>query len=309
MSAAKKAPKDLAASVRQRLLNVARSNGEDFNAILLRFATERLLFRLSRSSHSRRLVLKGAWLFHAWNLQRRGTRDVDFLGFGEGTVEAVEAMFREIAATVVEPDGVTFHPETLRVDEIRDGARYPGIRVRMEARVGAARVSTQIDVGFGDAMITGPEVIELSPLLPFPAPRLLAYSAETAAAEKLEAIVRFGIVTTRFKDFFDLQVIANERRLDGRILRDQIRETFARRGTELPEDLPDGLADRFAQDPDSLRQWAAFVARSGSEGADGDDFGACVARVRQLVLPPLGAAATDVSFTGRWVPEEGWVGG
>ena len=306
MSAAAGGPRDLAASVRQRLLNLSRRTGEDYNTLLVRFATERLLFRISRSAHAERLVLKGAWLFYAWDLQRRATRDVDFLGYGASSPEAVAALFREIVATEVEPDGVTFDLGTLRVVPTRDGAAYPGVRVRVEARLGAARVTTQVDVGYGDAIVGEPEMVELPPLLDFPPPRLAAYAIETAVAEKVEAIVRFGIVTSRFKDFFDLAVLASERTLNGALLRDQIRETFARRGTKLPDGVPAGLGDAFAEDPDAQRQWSAFLDRSRAHEGVSEHFPAVVMSVREMVIPVLEAAALDQTFSVRWVPSVGW---
>lgn len=299
-------PKDLAASVRQRLLNIARRAGEDYNALLVRFATERLLFRISRSTQADQFVLKGAWLFYAWDLERRATRDVDFLGFGESSPDAVEARFRDILGTEVEPDGVTFDLDTLRVAPTRDGAVYPGDRIRVEARLGAARITVQVDVGYGDAVVGEPEVVDLPPLLDFSAPRLRAYTVEAAVAEKVEAIVRFGTVTSRFKDFFDLAVIASERQLDGLLLRDQIRETFARRGTEIPAGVPAGLGDAFAGDPDSKRQWLAFLERSKGRGGVSERFPHVVASVRGMVLPVLQAAARDRGFAERWVPSIGW---
>lgn len=306
MNAGAGQPKNLAASVRQRLLNVARRTGEDYNALLVRFTTERLLFRISRSTHAGDFLLKGAWLFYAWDLERRATRDVDFLGFGESSPDAVEALFREILGTEVEPDGVTFDVDTLRVAQTRDDAAYPGERIRVEAHLGAARVTVQVDVGYGDAVVGEPEVVDLPPLLDFSAPRLRAYTVEAAVAEKIEAIVRFGIVTTRFKDFFDLTVIASERELDGLLLRDQIRETFARRRTEIPDGVPAGLGDAFAEDPDSQRQWLAFLGRSKGGGEVSERFPNVVTRVRGMVLPVLQAAAHDRRFAERWVPSVGW---
>jgi len=293
-------PKNLSASVRQRLLNIAKRTGEDYNALLGRFATERLLFRLSRSPQASRLVLKGAWLFYAWELPRRGTRDVDFLGFGDPTVEAAEEVLREALTNEVEPDGVTFDVDTLQGEAIRDGAAYPGVRVRVTAKIGSARVVTQIDIGYGDALTVEPALVALPTLLDFPAPRLRAYAVETAVAEKVEAIVRFGTATTRFKDFFDLFVLAEERVLVGALLRDQLRDTFSHRGTTLPRETPAGLADTFAHSPEAQTQWTAFLRRSKADEAAPRSFSAVVDTVRALVLPALEAAAADAQFPLRW---------
>lgn len=62
-----KSPSNVAASIRQRLLNRARSDHRPFNELLQYFAMERFLYRLSRSRHARRFVLKGALMLRAWN--------------------------------------------------------------------------------------------------------------------------------------------------------------------------------------------------------------------------------------------------
>ena len=100
-------PRDLAASVRQRLLNQARERGEDFNYLLTRYANERLLFRLAESIRRDRFVLKGATLFELWRgAMHRATRDVDLLDFGEPAVDRMQATFQELCTLDVEPDGL-----------------------------------------------------------------------------------------------------------------------------------------------------------------------------------------------------------
>ncbi len=175
----------------------------------------------------------------------------------------------------------------------------------VEARVGSARVTAQVDIGYGDAIVVEPEEVELPSLLGFSAPCLAAYTAETAVAEKVEAIVRFGIVTSRFKDYFDLTVLASERQFDGSILFEQIRETFAHRGTDLPDGVPAGLGEAFADDLDAQRQWSAFLERSRAHDGAPGRFRDAVVRVRAMVLPPLQAAARDESPPVRWTPSAG----
>lgn len=302
-------PRALAASVLQRLLNLARERQEDYNALLARYVTERLLFRLASSPEADRFVLKGAWLFHAWKLGRRATRDADLLGSGDADAEAVEALFRDVVVTEVEPDGVTFDLATLRTRAIRGGAACPGVRVRVQARIGSARVHAQIDIGFGDALVSAPEVVEIPALLDFPTPSLRAYSLEATIAEKAEAIVRLGTATSRFKDFFDLAVLASERELDGALLRDQIRATFGRRGTAIPERAPDALRPDFARDAESQRQWLAFLSRSDARGEALESFASVVQRLRELLLPALEAARADAPIPARWIPPTGWTHG
>ena len=79
-----KAPTNLGASVRARLLTLAKQRNLQFQTILIQFAIESLLYRLSISAHSSRFVLKGARLIMVWlETPHRATQDVEFLGFGD----------------------------------------------------------------------------------------------------------------------------------------------------------------------------------------------------------------------------------
>jgi hypothetical protein len=148
--------KDLAASVRARLLNLAKVEGSDFNGVLVRFALERLLYRMSQSAHANSFVLKGALLFTLWyDMPHRPTRDVDLLGFGASDLASIERSFRTIAAIEAD-DGIVFDPATMKVQEIRKDAGYAGARVILTAELARARCKVQVDIGFGDAVTPGP---------------------------------------------------------------------------------------------------------------------------------------------------------
>lgn len=293
-------------SVRDRLMNTARDTGENFQAVLGRYATERLMYRISRSDYQDRFVLKGAWLFYLWDIPRRTTRDVDLLGHGENSADEAEKLFREIVQ--IQPDiddGLEFDPETVRAEQTQEQGAYAGVRVRVTARLGQGRIPTRIDLGFGDALTDTPVSTDLPVLLDLPAPHLHAYSAEAAVAEKLEAIVRFGTVNTRFKDFFDLCVLSRERTFGADSLRKQVEATFSRRDTDLPTAVPDGLTEEFGQSESSQRQWKAFLRSTDAEGAP-REFSATLDEVREFVYPVLDTAAGGRPLTGRWTPEEGW---
>lgn len=104
--------KDLPASVRARLLNLAKQRGEDLNLVLKRFGIERLLFRLSQSIHKDTFILKGAMLFELWmGRAHRTTKDLDLLGSGSSDIPRLEALFRELCTLPVEPDGLEFRPD------------------------------------------------------------------------------------------------------------------------------------------------------------------------------------------------------
>ena len=117
----------------------------------MRFALERILYRLSQSEHARRFLLKGALLFTLWyDMPHRATRDADLLGFGASDLESVAQVFREIAAISVN-DGIVFDPASVAAEEIRKEAGYGGVRLTIAGELAKARCKTQIDVGFGDA--------------------------------------------------------------------------------------------------------------------------------------------------------------
>ena len=146
-------PRNLAASVRQRLANIAHDSGEEFQFVLTRFAIERFLYRLSRSAHANTFVLKGATLFQLWGGHpHRPTRDLDLLARGEPSTERYERLIRDVCRHDVERDALTYSAESVRAVEIKKGDEYQGVRVRLEARLGNARIQLQIDIGFGDVI-------------------------------------------------------------------------------------------------------------------------------------------------------------
>lgn len=280
-----------AASVRARLKQQADAKAEAFDLILTRFALERLLYRLSISRHADDFLLKGALLFSLWFAQpHRATRDADLLGFGSSELSAVEDKFREIVAFAVD-DGIEFDPESVKASEIRKQDGYGGVRVDIKARLDSARVSVQVDIGFGDVVTPGADKVMYPVLLEgMPAPQLRAYPRYTVIAEKLHAICLLGMINSRMKDYFDLLVLSRETGLDQAILATAIAATFKRRKTpSLPEGLPVGLTDAFATDSAKQRQWRAFTSRNRLDAPSLDE---CVVRLRAFLEPPLAQART-----------------
>ncbi len=278
----------VAASIHARLLNRAKMQGEDFNLLLARYATERFLYRLSLLPAREVYWLKGAMLFDLWfNVAHRPTRDADFLGFGAIDTEALTTTLREICAVAAD-DGLMFDPGSIRIEEIREDARYGGLRARLIGRLGKARCTVQIDVGYGDAVTPGPEEAELPTLLPDqPPPRLRVYPRASVVAEKLEAIVQLGMANSRMKDYFDLRALAREGALHAGDLAPAIAATFKRRGTSIPDAVPFGLTDEFAHDSVKRAQWNAFLRKNGLNAPGLEQV---VADVRRFVAVPLESA-------------------
>ena len=298
---------NVAASVRQRLLNRAREEGEDFQRLLVRYALERLLHRMGLSDWHDQFVLKGAFTFLLWQgTLHRPTRDLDLMGYGSPEPRAVEDVFRAIAGMDEGPeDGLQFDPSSVTAAPIRDQAEYGGIRLKLIAHLGSARIPLQVDIGFGDAITPDPEPATFPALLEFPAPRIRIYPRETVIAEKLHGMVRFGIANTRMKDYYDLWFLSEHFPFEGATLQRAIRATFQRRGTALPDRQPVALTDEFARGGEKRRQWTAFLDRMelASTGLALPD---AVRRVRAFLLPVLRALREEEPFRQKWSPPGPW---
>lgn len=280
---------NVAASVRARLLNVAKAQGVDFNQVLVRFALERILYRMTLSQHADRFLLKGALLFTLWyDMPHRATRDADLLGFGASDLVSVAETFRDIAAVAVD-DGIAFDPASVTVEEIRKEAGYGGVRVIIAGELAKARCKTQIDLGFGDAVTPAP-VDSVYPVLldDLPAPKLRAYPTYTVIAEKLHAIALLGMTNSRLKDYFDLSVLLERETLDTDLLAQAIKATFERRGMSVPDAVPIGLTDEFAHDSSRQSLWLAFLKKNELPP---EPLPAIVDRLRSALAPALNRAA------------------
>lgn len=302
----KKNPENIAASVRQRLLNLSKDRKEDFNLILTRYAVERFLYRISQSDHADKFVLKGAMLTAILIGEvHRPTRDLDLLGFGDPEAEAIKDVIREICQAEVEKDGLEYDAENVEIDEIRGNQDYPGQRVKINVKLGSAKITIQVDIGFGDAVTPKAETISYPVLLDFPAPRIRAYNKETQIAEKLQAMVFLGMANSRMKDFYDIFILSKTFSFKGDALVKAIKATFDRRGTEIPEDIPLALTDEFANDSDKNTQWKAFIRRNGLDDF-GLDFSQWIEALRNFLLEPLNVAANEEKFQQSWTVGGPW---
>lgn len=254
---------NLAASVRARLTNIAKAQGEVVDRIFVRYAIERLLYRLSQSGYRDQFVLKGAMLFSLWApVPYRSTGDLDLLGQGDPAPDRMAAIFKDVCAEAVGDDGLVFDAASVRAESVREDEDYSGVRVMLSATLSGARLMLQVDIGFGDAVSPGVIDILYPSVLDLEQPSLRAYPPETVVAEKLEAVVSLGMINSRMKDFFDLWVIAKTFAFDGDALGGAVAATFTRRQTPLPAAAPVALTAAFANDEAKQRQWKAFLERT-----------------------------------------------
>lgn len=297
--------RNLSASVHRRLLNRARATGRPFSELLQHYAMERFLYRLSCSKHASHFVLKGALLLRLWGAPvARPTLDIDLLGRMRNDPDAIAQAIRDICGQSVALDGLEFAPASVAARVIVEEADYPGVRVRFRGTLGTARISMQVDVGFGDLVTPPPAEIEYPTLLELPCPKLLAYPRETTLAEKFQVMLHRGLLNSRLRDYFDVWLLSRHFEFDGRILADAIRATCKRRGTEIPA-APAALAAEFAEDAAKQAQWRAFVRKSQLAEAP-----AALPEILRCVtefLGPISAAlAEQRGFSSHWHPPGPW---
>ncbi|MDN3519027.1 nucleotidyl transferase AbiEii/AbiGii toxin family protein [Aquisalimonas lutea] len=276
---------NVGASVRARLLNLAKERGVDFQLLAIRYGLERLLYRLSVSPHRNRFVLKGAMLFPVWlDDILRPTRDVDFLGYGDDDVAAMEAVFRDICTMEVPDDGVSFDSDQVSASRIKEDTEYGGIRLQTEALLDSMKLPIRVDIGFGDAVTPRVESAEYPALLDAPAPILGSYPRETVVAEKFQATVALGAANSRMKDFYDLWMLSQRFDFDGALLTKAVEATFSRRRTALPSETPVGLSDDLAKSTAKQNQWHAFLNREPLADAPGQLI-TVTTGLREFLLP------------------------
>lgn len=251
--------RNIAASVKQRLLNLAREQGKSFDILLVRFALERLLLRLSQSHYRERFILKGGMLVTQWlDHDKRETRDIDFLGFGSDDPGEVKTVFAEIMAIDV-PDGLVFDTVMLSASPIREDMEYGGIRLRTAAYLERTRIPVVLDIGFGDALANASQSIEYPSLLDMERPHIRSYPPASVIAEKFQAVVALGLANGRMKDFYDLWAVPKTVEINAGDLDAAIAATFERRTTPVPQERPPGLSDVMALDPIAAQRWRAYI--------------------------------------------------
>lgn len=224
------------ASVRQRLLNLSRSQRRPFQEVLQFYVMERFLYRLSQSKYAERFILKGVLILQVWQSPlTRPTRDIEMLGRTDNSPESLAEQVRDIVQARTLEDGLVFETDALQVEAITEDADYQGVRIRLQATLAGARARLQLDIGFGDAVLPASQLMRYPTLLDFPAPELLCYSRESAIAEKLQAMVALGELNSRMKDFYDIWLLSRQFTFELSGLRVAVEATFNRRKTTRPE--------------------------------------------------------------------------
>jgi len=295
-------PKDVAASVRSRLLNLARQTGRPFEEVLVLYGLERFLFRLSQSDYRDSLILKGGLLLIGMGFPAaRPTRDIDFLALMPTSIDTVSQAIQQIGAIHVN-DGITYDCSELRHETMSPSTEYQGIRLKFVGQLGQARIPMQIDIGFGDRVVPEPREMAFPTLLDMDPPLIVGYSMETVVAEKFEAALDLADLNSRMKDFYDIWALSQKYSFYGPSLQEAITATCARRKTTISSEA-EVFLNEFAEGSDKNGQWTAFVGRSVIADAPGD-FVDVMAAIRRFLLPIALAIEDNSPFRAMW-PEGG----
>ncbi len=251
-------------------------------------------------------ILKGALMLVAWKAPlSRPTMDIDLLGRIENNIETVVDITRSICRQKVDPDGISFDENSIEGERITEDADYEGIRIRFHGSLGTAKVTMQIDIGFGDVVFPSPQSTDYPTILDLPAPKLSGYSRESTIAEKFEAMVKLGILNSRMKDFFDIWLMLRQYDFEGPKLAEAIAKTFLARGTDINA-KPIALTNSFAEEHAKVTQWRGFIRRNRLTNVS-QDLGEVIQTIANFLVPIAESLALKQSFRATWKAPGPWI--
>ncbi len=297
--------KNKGASVQARLKSQAKEQKKSVEDLLNYYGMQRFLYRLSESAHREAFVLKGALMLHIWGAaDARATRDIDFQGITANDIEKIEGQIRDILSVDVQDDGVSFDPDTIKSQEIKEDAEYSGVRMTFKGTLGTARLNMQIDVGFGD--VVHPEPIEMdipAILSDMPDITLRCYSRETAIAEKYQAMTDLGMFNSRMKDFYDIWLLASQFDFSGEDLSLAVQKTFENRKTEVSV-TPDFLTDDFLKEKQVM--WSAFLKKKAKGVPAPEKLEDAITAINDFLEPVANVISEGGLHKGTWKAGKGW---
>ena len=246
-------------------------------------------------------MLKGGLLVTAvTDIFYRSTGDIDLQTRLALDAPRFEQVVKTIAAQPVADDGVTFEG-TVTVTQIRAQMEEPGLRATLRGFIGKARATVQVDVAYGDKVMLPVPRFEYPVLLDeYEVPILGAYSNETMIAEKLEAIAKLDVLTSRYKDYDDVLEIAAQG-VSMPSLWMALQLTFGNRGTPIERIIPALGPDRATAD--RAKHYARYRQRENVKGTT-EPFAVRLERVREFVAPILayGVDGRDRRYENRqWI--------
>ncbi|HEX9974215.1 MAG TPA: nucleotidyl transferase AbiEii/AbiGii toxin family protein [bacterium] len=290
--------KNIAASVRAKLLNFAKSRGIDFNRLLLIYFQERFLYRLSKSVYKDKFILKGGVLFYgAYQEKARATKDIDLLAKKLSHDHNRFFSYIKNILSIEDEDGVIFLADTVTGEPISELAEYEGLRIRFKAKLDTAIITLQIDIGFSDAIFPHPISFDFPVVLGEEPFKLIAYSWESIIAEKFEAILKLGLLNSRMKDFYDIRFLQRNRSFNGEHLQSAIYLTLQHRKTDIKYST-DIFSEAFMKDSNKQTQWKAFLRKI--ETSETIDFHSVIMHLQNFLMPVIRSIIDHHKFDLEW---------
>ena len=287
-----------AKSIKDRLKNQAATSGKTMQEALTAYGLERTVYRLSMSEYVERFTLKGGIFLYALfdGEFARATRDIDLLAKNmPNNVEDMKKVFEHIFSIECD-DALRYDMDTLDVKNITEFKEYQGVNVSIMAYLDRTRVPVSIDIGFGDVIYPDRVKMEFPVLLDMEVPEIYAYSIYSVISEKFEAIVFLGDANSRYKDFYDIYILAERYELDGAELKEAIRETFEHRRTGFDDIF--AFKDDFIESEIHQSRWKSFLKKKRAlVNAELGDVGDLL---RALLLPIVESINSDTKYAANW---------
>jgi len=290
--------KNMAVSIRDRLLNISKDLNIDFNRISLLYGQERFLYRLSSSKYHNNFVLKGGLLFYGIHqLEARPTKDIDFLVYDlKNDIEKIKIVISDIIKQELN-DGLVFDPSSLSFEEIDEDAEYHGIRIKVTTYLESAKISIQLDMEFDDIVFPKPVTLKYPSILEEEAFEINAYSWESSVAEKFETMVKLVDLNSRMKDFYDTLFLTQNYEFEGQYLKEAIRRTFVNRSTNL-KNYTYIFSSEFKDSREKQTQWRAFLKRNRLD--TNEEFNQIIDRLKIFIEPVVLTILADDTFDKKW---------
>ena len=290
-----------AISVKERLKKQAIEDGKTMQDKLVTYGLERTIYRLSVSNYVERFTLKGGIFLYALfhGEYTRATTDIDLLAQRiPNDAEELTNVFNDIFSIECN-DALRFDLNTLEVIDITELKEYHGVNVSIMGYLDRTKVPVSIDIGFGDVVYPERMKMEFPVLLDMEVPEIYAYSIYSVIAEKIEAFVSLGLANGRYKDFYDIYVLADSYNLDGMELMKAIVETFTHRETSF-DDIA-AFDDDFTKDETRQGRWRAFIKKK--KALVKVEFEEIMRLLKELLLPIVDSIHNDNSFEQTWNKE------
>ncbi len=240
--------------------NMAKENNVTAQSVLQTYMLERLLERISISKYKDNFVLKGGMLISAMlGIDSRTTMDMDttIKGFPL-TKDNITNIMDEMCNIEID-DNVTL--KINKVELIREDDDYGGYRITFEAKYNNEMpVIMKIDITTGDKITYKEIKYSFTLMLEDRKIQIWSYNVETIIAEKFEAIVKRGVLSTRIRDYYDVYMLINTQSkiIDKKTLKDAITLTAQYRGTsEIIKDWKK-IVEKIANDSKMQRQWKRY---------------------------------------------------